>query len=218
MLHARVVAVGVVASLMLVANALALGIVQETPAQIEAFSILAQKIDLADAVASAESGMRGKVVCIHFVEPEGHLVYPNYAAVLLSDGKLVSVNVDPMTGIASMPMTMDARSATAFDQEQRVAETLKRPRSSLQQAIDVAQRYADGKAIDAWLTEQQGKPVYAIGIVKAKQVRIVTVDPMNDNVDWQAHAMTQDGATAPNSGIPGYGALARLDPREGTGQ
>ena len=202
------IAAGIALSMLLATSAVAFANGQEALAPINPFTALTPNIGLADAVASAESGINAKVLEIHFTKTGGQLAYPGYEAILLSGDKLAKVNVDAITGIASMPRDLSASSATGLRGELMTADALKNPPCSLRQAIDTAQQHVAGRAIDAWLTKRDGKPAYAIGIVEAKQVRTVVVDPMTGKIIGE---LRTKGASALGAQVP-----ATLGDREGT--
>jgi uncharacterized membrane protein YkoI len=184
---------GVAAGLMVSASAFALSTNPEGRAQVEAFILNPPKVSLPKAVRSAEAKLPGKLLDIRFVEQHGQ---PQYDATVLSKDKPMAVTIDATTGAASAPSAVSGELASVVQSEQQLAEKLNKPSWSLQRAIRDAESHHRGKPIDAWMTEHNGDPAYAIGVVRAKQLQTVIVDPVTGAVAWQVSGTPMSPANA----------------------
>jgi len=192
MFHTKAIVMGASAGLLLSASAFAAGTAQEkaapaaAPATVDAFVKMAPKVALGTAIQDAEKNSPGRLVQIRFIDPYGHATYE---AIFVSGSQVVTEDVDPNTGRAGPPRSIPIHSGPAMRQrglgnEEAALKGLKSPTWSLQEAIDTAQQQVPGRAMDARLTENAGKPVYAIGVVSDGKVRTVDVSPMTGKVAW----------------------------------
>jgi uncharacterized membrane protein YkoI len=88
---------------------------------------------------------------------------------------------------------------------------LKNPASTPRQAIDAAEQHGAGKAIDAWMTERNGKSAYVVGVVEAKQLHRFVVDPTTGNIAWQSRGWAMNSAMAANASTPGDWEIRALN-------
>jgi uncharacterized membrane protein YkoI len=211
MLHVKAIVMGVSGCLLLSAPAIAAGSMQEAPAParnsstVSAFVAMAPKVSLSAAIQDAEKNAEGKLVRIRFTDAYGHAAYE---ATFVSGDQMVTDHVDPNSGAVGPANSIPIKSGPALrdrflGNEEAAAKSLKSPTWSLQEAIDTAQQRVPGKAMDARLTEQRGRPVYAIGVVSGEKIHNVNIDPMTGKVAWQYERGGATAAAAQNSSVLG---------------
>ena len=127
------------------------------------------------------------------------------------------MRLPPSFQVAGPPKYISPGSGPALHNEQLAAEALKTPASTPRQAIDAAEQHGAGRAIDAWLTERNGKPAYVVGVVEAQQLRRVVVDPTTGKIAWQSRGWAMNSAMAANASTPGDREVRALNLLEAKG-
>ncbi|MBN9507990.1 MAG: PepSY domain-containing protein [Alphaproteobacteria bacterium] len=137
------------------------------------------KITLGEAIAAAAKESAGEVTNVAFNVMHGK---SGYAVTVLADGKMQSIWVDGQSGKA-MPT---AKLTTADVNEQSLdkieASSLKGAKTSLSQAVAMAEQHAGGKAIEAGVGKRDKTVGYDISLLRDGKRSSVWVDPATGKI------------------------------------
>lgn len=156
--HKRLAAAAASAFLLASASAFAAGGHQERSAMISALENA--KISPSDAITAAEKETQGKASNLRFVDEHNT---PAYIVEIQKPGAVTVVRVDPKTGQVS-----------SGDQTELAA--LGGAKTSLAQAVEIAEKDAGGKALYARLVDRRGHPEYEVAVLKDGRVARIAVD------------------------------------------
>jgi uncharacterized membrane protein YkoI len=133
------------------------------------------KTSISRAISAAEQHSRGKALDASFEENNGR---PAYRVKTYEDGKIWQGLVDDTSGqvVGQGRVLQEAK----LDREDKAEiGALKSAKTSLTDAVTVAEQKGSGKAIDAGLEEHGGKFAYEVETVKDGRTQRAMVDPQS---------------------------------------
>jgi uncharacterized membrane protein YkoI len=148
----------------------------ENKAELAAFQNI--KMTLGNAISAAEKHAGGKALDVSFEDKGGT---PAYNVKTYQNNAVWEGKVDANSGqVIGQGKTIPE---SQLDQEDKAELTgLHNAKVALAQAVGMAEKHANGKAIDAGLEERNGKVAYEIEIVKNGAIQTVMVDPASGQV------------------------------------
>jgi uncharacterized membrane protein YkoI len=127
------------------------------------------KVTLDQAIAAAEKQSGGKAMDATFQNMGAN---SGYAVTVLADGRMKVLWVDPQSGLA----TPEAKMLSA-EANQKALSDLNGAKTSLPQAISMAEQRTGGRAIDAWIVKHSDKYAYDIRLLRDGKLSTLWVDP-----------------------------------------
>jgi uncharacterized membrane protein YkoI len=150
---------------------------QPTPSQIKAFETTPPGNSLSTAIAAAEGSSSGTILDIAYQTQDGKA---SYRAHMLEHGRVMAVSIDPTDDAVGPWAPVKQGVMPSLKREQAAEKMLKAGATPLMEAVVAAENHTDGKAIDGRLVLREGKPVYAIDVIKSHEATTVLIDPATD--------------------------------------
>lgn len=147
------------------------------------------KVTLDQAIAAAEKESGGKAASANFEMMNGK---DGYVVSVLAQGKMQELWVDPQSGKATpeTKISKTERNQEALDKAD--LDQMRGAKTTLQQAISMAEQHSNGKAIDAGIEKRNSKLTYDVRVVRDGKLSTVWVDPASGQIMTPgAHASLQ---------------------------
>jgi uncharacterized membrane protein YkoI len=147
------------------------------------------KIALDQAIAAAEKESGGKAASANFEMMNGK---DGYLVSVLAHGKMHELWVDPQSGKATPETKLSKTEENQEALDKADLDQMHGAKTTLQQAISMAEQHSNGKAIDAGIEWRNNKLTYNVRVVREGKLSSVWVDPVSGQVMTPgAHASLQ---------------------------
>ena len=137
------------------------------------------KITLDQAIAAAEKASGGKAANADFEMMNGK---DGYAVGVLAQGKMHELWVDPQSGKATPETKMSRAAENQEALDKADLDQMHGAKTTLQQAIAMAEQHSNGKAIDAGIEKRNSKLTYNVRVVRDGKLSTVWVDPASGHI------------------------------------
>ena len=137
------------------------------------------KISLEEAVAAAEKQSGGRVTDASYQEMNGK---SGYAVTALAAGKMRELWVDPQSGQVTPRPTTSTAEANQQALDKAEFSDLHGAKTTLSQAIAMAEQHGSGKAIGAGIEKRNDKIGYNVQLLRDGKLSTVWVDPVSGQI------------------------------------
>jgi uncharacterized membrane protein YkoI len=138
------------------------------------------KVSLEQAINTVQTQIGGKVTNAAFQSQDSK---PGYVVTAYVDGTMKAMWVDPQTGIASAIAKPSTSEATVETQDKADASSLNSAKTTLAEAVSMAQQKAGGKAFDAGLQKHDQKLAISVDVLKDGAMSTYWVDPTEGKLE-----------------------------------
>ena len=158
----------------------ALAFAAMTPDKTAQSNFESAKVTLEQAINTVQTQTGGKVTNAAFQSQNSK---PGYLVTAYVNGSMKAMWVDPESGNATPIAKPSASEATVETQDKADASSLNSAKTTLAEAVSMAQQKAGGKAFDAGLQKHDQKLAISVDVLKNGTMSTYWVDPTEGKLE-----------------------------------